>query len=375
MTHGKTARYVNPRTGATFPTETALWRAPDDGGYLNLSPGEGLTRDAIDAGERSLWRYRAAIRLPKGAVRSLGEGWTPLVPAEWAGRPVRMKCEHLMPSGSFKDRGTAVMLNYLRQAGVEAILEDSSGNAGASIATYAAVLGLVCRIMVPASAPEAKKVQIRAMGADVAAVAGSRQDVADAALAAAETMFYASHNWQPHFLEGTKTLAFEIWEQLGFRVPARIVVPLGYGSNVIGLHLGFAELMAAGAIDRLPRIVAVQAANCAVFHAARRAGGLPVRITPQPTVADGIACQKPVRLAEVLAAVEETGGAILAVDEEEIAVALRGLCAAGFFVEPTSATVGAALTRLAREGIAEGETVAVLTGHGLKAVATIGALL
>ena len=183
---------------------------------------------------------------------SLGEGFTPLVGTEWDGRRLLFKCEHLMPTGSFKDRGTAVMMSHLKQAGVEALLEDSSGNAGASIAAYAAAAGIRARIMVPEGAPAAKRVQIAAAGAELQEVAGDRDAVEQAALAAAEELFYASHNRQPFFLEGTKTLAFELWEQLGFRAPAAVAAPCGNGANILGLYLGFRELQEAGEIERCP---------------------------------------------------------------------------------------------------------------------------
>lgn len=362
--------YINPRSGALWSSDVPIWCAPDDGGYVNLTPGTGLTQQSIAPGEIGLWRYRNAIRLPRADTSTLGEGWTPLVPSDWDGASVLMKCEHMMPSGSFKDRGTAVLFNYLKQCGTTEILEDSSGNAGASYATYAAALELDCRIMVPASAPAGKKTQIAAMGARVEAIEGSREDVAAAALKAAEVTFYASHNWQPFFIEGTKTLAFEIWEQLDFSVPDNIVVPLGYGSNVIGLYLGFLELQVAGEIDRLPRIFGAQAANCAALYAAWQAGGTAVDFPISATLADGIASEKPVRVAEVMTATRQTGGAIVAADEDEIAASFQQLAGGGLFVEPTSATAGAVLSRLIATGIVAREeaTVLVLTGHGLKAV-------
>lgn len=372
------ARYINPRTGATWPTADPLWKAPDDGGYVNLSPGGGLTPDDIDPGEQSLWRYATAVRLPRRPDVTLGAGWTPLLATEWDGVPVLFKADHLMVSGSFKDRGTAVMLNYLKQVGVTAILEDSSGNAGASAATYAAALGMDCRILVPAAAPEAKKVQMAAMGAEVVAIDGSRDDVANAALAEAGSTFYAAHNHQPFFLEGTKTLAFELWEQLGFRAPDCVVAPLGQGSNIMGSHLGFAELLARGQIERLPRIYAIQAANCAPYHKALRDGtNAPEAFPARPTIADGIASATPVRLREVLNAVRESKGDILTVEEDEIVAALGRLGRLGYFVEPTSATAGAGLSRLLASGaVRPDETVAVvLTGSGLKAVEKIGAAL
>ena len=239
---------------------------------------------------------------------SLGEGWTPLVIRDWAGVSVHFKLESQMPTGSFKDRGTAVMLNHLLQVGVGPIHEDSSGNAGSSIASYAAAAAIPCRIYVPVSAPRGKIVQIAASGAEVRVIPGTRQAVTEAALAAVGESFYASHNWHPFFIEGTKTLAYELWEQLGFRVPDNILVPTGYGSNILGLDRGFDELERRGEIARRPRLYAVQAENCAAFAAAWAAdaeGYVP--FTSSATVADGIATVKPVRTAEVLAALRRSG--------------------------------------------------------------------
>src|SRR3984893_13296756 len=229
----------------TYPADRPIWRCVC-GGHLNLRPGPGLGRDDINGADASLWRYRVGLALGGTPRVSLGEGWTPLVTRDWDGAPVHFKLESQMPTGSFKDRGTAVMLNHLLEVGVGPIHEDSSGNAGASIATYAASAGIPCRIYVPAAAPRAKLVQIAASGAEVRPIPGTRQDVTAAALAAIGEIFYASHNWQPFFIEGTKTLAFELWEQLGFRVPDNILVPTGYGSNILGLERGFDELERGG---------------------------------------------------------------------------------------------------------------------------------
>ena len=366
-------RYVNPRSGASWPVDTPIWRAPDDDGYVNLSLGNGLRRDDIDTSLGSLWRYRKAIRLPGETFDTLGEGWTPLVATEWGDCSVQMKCEYLMPTGSFKDRGTAILFNYLKQSGITEILEDSSGNAGASYAAYAAAFGLTARILVPARAPDAKKTQIAAMGAHVESIEGTRQTVAEAALAASEETFYASHNWQPYFIEGTKTLAFEIWEQSGFSVPDNVVVPLGYGSNVIGLYLGFQELIASGEIARMPRIFGAQAANCAALCVAWEAGGVASSFDAGETIADGIASEKPVRVSDVMAAARESGGGIEKASEAEIAAAFDAFARRGFFVEPTTATAGAVFDKILRSGgVQKSETtVLVLTGHGLKAMEKI----
>jgi threonine synthase len=370
-------RYVDPSTGDTYPLTEARWRA-DHGHYLNLAPAEGLRRADIDTSRHSVWRYARALLVGAEHAVSLGEGWTPLLDGHWDGAPVRFKLEFMMPTGSFKDRGMTVMVSYLKSCGVDRVLEDSSGNAGASLSAYAAAAGLTCRILVPETASYPKIAQIAACGADVVTIAGSRQDVAEAALRQSAEMFYASHNWQPFFLEGTKTLAYELWEQSGFRAPDNLVVPLGYGSNVLGADRGFAELEQTGEIAAGPRLFAVQAARCAPYAAAFRAGVehlVPTDVGP--TVAEGIATSKPTRVAEVLRAVRRSGGSIVAVEEAEIVEALRELARRGLYVEPTSAVAAAGLTRLIADGSirAHERTVLVLTGSGLKASAITGELL
>jgi len=371
------ARFRCPACGMAYPADRPLWHC-DCGGPLDLEPGQGLRRSDIDADDASLWRYRAALALKESPRVSLGEGWTPLVTRHWDGAPVRFKLESQMPTGSFKDRGTAVMLNHLLQVGVGPIHEDSSGNAGSSIATYAAAAGLRCRIYVPASAPRGKVVQIAAAGAEVRAIPGTREAVTEAALAAIGESFYASHNWHPYFIEGTKTLAYELWEQLGFAVPDNILVPTGYGSNILGLDRGFDELIRQGEISRRPRLFAVQAENCSALAAAWAVGAADyVPFTPTATIADGIATVKPVRTAEVLAALRRSGGGVVTVPEAEIGPTLKTLGRLGLFVEPTAATASAALSRLLRDRTIRPDetTIVVLTGHGLKATDKIAELL
>jgi threonine synthase len=235
-----------------------------------------------------------------------------------------------------------------------------------------------CRILVPETASYPKIAQIAAHGADVVTIRGSRQDVADVAVRMSAEIFYASHNWVPFFVEGTKTLAYELWEQLGFRAPDNVVVPLGYGSNVLGCLRGFEELRSAGEIERAPRVFGIQAENCAPYRAAWSAGAQALVPTDiRPTIAEGIASSKPTRVKEVLNGVRESGGEIVAVSESEIVEALRELARKGLYVEPTSAAAAAGLTRLVESGrIGRDETtVLVLTGTGLKASERIGELL
>ncbi|MBI4204031.1 MAG: threonine synthase [Betaproteobacteria bacterium] len=369
--------YVDPVTGKTYPLDKPRWCA-DDGGYLNLGPAPGLKRADIDRERYSVWRYAKALLVDAADAVTMGEGWTPTVTCDWDGMSVLFKLEFMMPTGSFKDRGMTVMVSYLKSRGIDHVLEDSSGNAGASLSAYAAAAGMRCRILVPETASYPKIAQIAACGADVVTIKGSRQDVADAAIRTSREIFYASHNWQPFFIEGTKTLAYELWEQLGFRAPDNVIVPLGYGSNILGCERGFAELARNGEIGKMPRLFGIQAANCAPYFAAFTAGAdalVPTAISA--TVAEGIASSKPTRVREVLAAVRDSGGSIVAVTEEEIVAALGALARKGFYVEPTSAAAAAGLTQLIAAGaIKWGETtVLVLTGTGLKASERIGQLL
>ena len=166
----------------------------------------------------------------------MGEGCTPLVARRWRGAPALFKLEWFSPTGSFKDRGASVMLSILRDQGVTRVLEDSSGNGGAAIAAYAAAGGIGAKILVPASTSPDKTVQMRAYGAEIELVPGTRQDVSDAAVRQAATIFYAGHNWQPFFLQGTKTLAYELWEDLEFKRARQCHHPDWRGQQHLGLR-------------------------------------------------------------------------------------------------------------------------------------------
>ncbi len=338
----------------------------------------GFTRNKIEASIRSLWRYRAAFPFPIEQPITLGEGCTPLIHRSVAGTDVLLKCEWFNPTCSFKDRGASVMMSLLRSQGIDHVLEDSSGNGGAAISAYAAAGGMAATIMVPASTSPAKTVQMRAHGATVELIPGTRQDTADAAIARSESIFYASHNWHPFFLHGTKTLAYELWEDLGFQAPDNIITPCGAGSNVLGCEIGFSELLRAGEIDSMPRIFAAQPANCAPIAAAFIEGLVePVPIQVSPTMAEGTAIAQPIRLREVLGTLRETRGGAVTLTEAEIAAATLELARIGVYVEPTCAQAAAAFGKLLETGTvrADQTTVLVMTGSGLKATPRIAELL
>ena len=363
-----TPSYIDPENGRSYPLAVPRWRS-DDGRALMITALRGIGRAEIDQRVRSIWRYRAALPIALAPV-SLGEGLTPLIEAPWTGTNLRFKLEWFAPTCSFKDRGAAVMLSYLKQAGVTSILEDSSGNGGAAIAAFGAAAGVKVKILCPATTQPAKIAQMRAFGAEVQLVPGPREESENEAIRQSREIFYASHNWQPFFLQGTKLLAYELWEDLGFRAPDNIIIPCGAGSNVLGCDIGFSELLAAGQIARLPRLFCVQPENVAPIHACFEAGS--ETLLPrdwQPTIAEGTAIKRPVRLKQVLQAITRSQGGTIAISEAEIVAAVRQLAAAGLYVEPTCATAAAAAGRLLASGrIRAGETsVVLLTGTGLKA--------
>ncbi|NOI26662.1 threonine synthase [Vibrio mediterranei] len=250
------------------------------------------------------------------------------------------------------------------------VSEDSSGNGGSAYAGYAAKAGIDCNIYVPANTSLGKVVQTRIYGAQCIEVEGERHDVADQAMTCNErdNSQYVGHNWHPLFIEGVKSIAYEIWEQCDYCAPDNFVAPAGNGSILAGAYLGFSELLTSGQIERMPRIFGIQ--NNVVKPFVEAYNGEEVNENPgSDTIAEGIKIKRSSRHDEVLSFVKETNGAFIAVDDAEIKQALFQMGAQGFFIEPTSATAFAGINALIKSGhISEGEvTVGVVTGHGLKA--------
>jgi threonine synthase len=314
-------------------------------GSLPLADAGALGEAGVIRAGPGLWRYQAAIPVDPalGTRLSMGEGMTPLIAAGVEG--VAVKLEFLSPTGSFKDRGAVVLVAEASARGAPGLIADSSGNAGSAIAAYAARAGLPCRVFAPERTSAVKLAQIGAYGAALELVPGDRSATAQRAWAAvAESgARYASHVYDPYFLQGTKTFAFEIWEQLG-EPPDALLIPAGNGTLLLGAWIGFSELRAAGLIDRVPALVAVQSERCAPVAQAFADGATePARVAAQPTAAEGIAIPRPARGAEMLSAIRSSGGAVVAVPEASIAPARADLAARGLLVEATAATAWAAL--------------------------------
>ena len=327
-----------------YDPASLAWRCAC-GGLLDLAPFEAqFPQRAIQSRPATLWRYREALPFAPDERGwqsiTMGEGLTPLVPLSPQEPEALVKVEYQMPTLSFKDRGAAVLIAKAKALGVSRVIADSSGNAGTAIAAYAARAGIVCDVYVPASASAKKLKQIAAHGASVHAIPGSREDTAAAAIAAVEQegIFYASHVYNPFFFQGTKTYAFEIWEQLSGSIPAVLVLPVGNGTLVLGTYYGLQDLLRAGLIEQMPRILAVQAEGCAPLAQAFQQGkDVAVPVVNTGTEAEGIAIAAPARSRQILAAVRATQGAIITVSDAAITSARAVLAERGFYVEPTAA--------------------------------------
>ncbi len=367
--------YVCEACGHTEMPDTDLWCCPACGGAMGIEGLGYLNPALLDDDAPGIWRYGHLLPVDKQDAISLDEGMTPLIEGSLAGRDVLFKIDALMPTGSFKDRGAAMLASHLRRIGRHRVVVDSSGNAAAALSGYSAAGGLECAVYAPATTSPGKLVQSRAFGASVTLVEGNREDVARAAqdaAAADDTSFYASHNWHPVFVEGVKTWMLEVWEQLGRRQPSAVLVPTGGGSALVG---------AWRAIQALPgepaRIFAAQpAASAPVVQAIQRGADIEP-VIPGVSIAEGTRIGAPARTRQILSAIRETNGGALAVSEAEIVEALRELWGQGLYVEPTAAVGAAAFRRMVldSDAVPEGDVVILLTGSGLKATETIGKLL
>jgi threonine synthase len=295
-------------------------------------------------------------------VITLGEGNTPLIWDKMDGLDVAYKMESLNPTGSYKDRGSAVLLGQLMVRGVRAAVEDSSGNAGASFAAYAARAGIKARVFVPESASGPKRTQIEMYGAELAAIPGPRSAAAAAVIKDAQAgAVYGSHAYLPFGMAGIATIAYELLDQMG-GVPGSVIAPVGHGSLFLGIIRGFLALKTAGAIQKLPGFVGVQSGACApVWAEFHQQVGQPVE---GATVAEGVRVAQPVRKKALLDSLDRRVDTILAIDEGLILPARDELARQGIYVEPTSALVWAAFKQISYELTAP--VVLVISGSGYK---------
>ena len=338
-----------------------------------------LERTELAGRVASLWRYRELLPVAHATnVTTLGEGWTPLLPAANLGSRLGLthlylKDESANPTGSFKARGMAVAVAMARELGVRRLAVPSAGNAAGALAAYAARAGLPAIIFLPRDAPEANRIECRLSGAEVVLVDGLVDDCARLLAAGAERngWFDVSTLKEPYRIEGKKTLGYELAEQMDWELPEVIVYPTGGGTGLIGMWKAFDEMQQLGWIDaRRPRMIVVQPSGCAPIVAAFEAGATAAGLVPQPrTVAAGLRIPKPLGDFLILDIVRRSGGRALAVEDAEILAAVREFAAAeGVFAAPEGAACVPALRRLRELGeVARNERVVLFnTGSGVK---------
>ncbi len=397
--------------GAEYGPDEVLYVCPKHGdeGILDVVYDydlirRRLTRQGLAAsGERSMWRYKPLLPVrPESTVPPLTVGWTPLYPArrlrERLGLPnLWIKDDGRNPSASFKDRASAVGIVKAQELGRDLMVAASTGNAAASLACLSASVGVRNVIFVPHSAPQAKIAQLLVFGATVIAVRGTYDQAFELSLAATREYGWYSRNtgYNPYLSEGKKTAALEICEQLGlalspstspfvplraglrtspskgWQAPDRIFVSVGDGCIIGGLGKGLRDLLALGFIDRLPRLVGVQAEGSSVLYEAWTRGSEQIRPVVPHTLADSIAAGQPRDRIKALRAVRDTGGAFVTVTDDEILDAMRLLGeTTGVFGEPAGTAQLAGLLKMQRQGqVDPAEHIVVLvTGSGLKDV-------
>ncbi len=318
-----------------------------------------------------------APRLPlnrPGEIVSLGEGNTPLISLPTLGAELGLdrlwaKLEFEAPTGSFKDRGSALLISAAKEAGLAEFVEDSSGNAGASLSAYAAAAGLQGHVFAPSSAGIGKKNQIRVFGAVLHEIDGPRQASTDAARAfvSERGIPWLSHSMSPYFMEGMKAFAYELAGTPAAPVD-HVIFPVGNGSLIVGALKGFQELTEAKKIAAVPALHCVQAEAIRPIAAAINNEDWTVA-ADATSVASGISVTSPPRLSQIVDAVRETGGRGVAVDETSIIAWQKRLAISeGIFGEATSAVAFAGLERLIGDGViaSDDRVVVPVTGSGLK---------
>ncbi|WP_301107181.1 threonine synthase [Sporosarcina sp.] len=356
--------------GKKYDITPTLWKCECGGVFNIVKETPKIDIAAWGNYPNSLWRYVETMPFAKGSTTwesvTMGEGQSPLLVLDQMEPNTYVKVEYMMPTLSFKDRGAAVLMTKAKELGVSKVIADSSGNAGTAIAAYAARCHIACDIYLSDETSPNKTAQIKAHGATVKEIHGTREEIAAAAQQAVreENAFYASHVYNPYFYEGTKTYAYEIYEQLN-GAPDTIMIPVGNGTLLLGAYYGFNELFENGFIDKMPKIVAIQAKNCSPLAEAFKAG----KVSAQPiknkgTVAEGIAIAAPARSEQILEAVRTTNGTFIEIEESEILNARAKLSEKGFYVEVTSAVNYAGYLKYVRT--TEEKIVIPLCGAGIK---------
>ncbi|RLE57960.1 MAG: threonine synthase [Thermoprotei archaeon] len=343
-----------------------IWRCSSC--YSPLDTELDLGKVTIPRNYPGIWKFIDVLPCSEKFITYLGEGSTPLVIREFRGVKLLLKLEYLNPTGSFKDRGSAVTLSKVLELGIHRICEDSSGNAGLSLAAYSSSFSVKCRIYVPRDSPESKRHLIELFGAELIECPSREVAYREATCAELSGYTYVGHLWNPIYIDGVKTIAYELALQLRelsiTDFPSFVVVPVASGTLLLGLAKGFRELKQLGLVSSDPIYVAVQGTDVAPL--ARYVKTIPCE--GSSSLLDALRVPNPPRLSQLVDVINKSGGLCILTNNNHVIKALKTLCKWGFVVEPTSASVLAAIEKLIDYRILEsGDVVfAPLTGSGLK---------
>ena len=376
--------------GKQYPPEEIDYVCPDHGddGVLDVQYdydfiGRQISRENLrQADDFTIWRYKPMLPVrPDAIVPPLAVGWTPLYPAQRLAsvlglKTVWVKDDGLQPTASFKDRASAVAVVKAMEKGAGIVTTASTGNAAAALSGLCASVGQADVIFVPETAPQAKIAQLLVFGSRVILVKGSYDDAFALCLKAANNYSWYNRNsgYNPYMTEGKKTAAYEICEQLAWKPPDRIFVSVGDGCIIGGLYKGLKDLLALGWIDKMPKLMGVQAAGSSYLYTAWKNGEDVLTKPPiaAQTLADSISAGLPSDRIKALAAVIETGGAYISLSDDDILAAIPALARrTGVFAEPAGAAAYAGLVNAVNQRlVSDDEEIVVLnTGNGLKDVA------
>ncbi len=350
--------------------ESVTTRMPkcDCGGLwkLDFKPKK-FDLNLIDKSAWNIFRYREFMAIEGEHWRdiTLGEGMSPIVNFD---ENVMLKMDYMMPTLSFKDRGAVMLIAHCKSIGVDSVVQDSSGNAGNSVAAYAGKAGIKCEIFVPEGTSDKKINMIKAHGSSVTITKGTRDMCADACRkkVTEDNIYYANHVYNPFFYEGTKTYIYETYEQLG-RIPKNVFIPLGNGTLVIGVVKALEHLLESGVIKEFPQIFAVQSEHCDPFLKAwLNKSDEPAKVTPIPTLAEGIAIGEPMRGKEILEYIYKYDMKVISINEDGILPAREALARKGVYCEHTTAATYTAYLDYCKEHGTLADTLIPMCGAGLK---------
>ncbi len=346
-----------------YPAQGLPYLCPSCGGVYDLSTLPLYQSDLINKRFPGIWKYQHSfgMNIDPSSI-SLGEGATSLVWDSYQGKSIGYKLEYQNPTGSYKDRATAVLAAQLIARNVHEAVEDSSGNAGASFAAYAAKAGIKATIFVPSTASGPKLRQIEQFGANLVRVDGPRSEAARLVREAANKgTAYASHAYLPFGMLGIATIAYELIEQTNKPI-GTVIAPVGHGSLLLGIIRGFQALIRAGKVKDLPYFIGVQAANCSPVYNAYSHNS--TQDFTKPTIAEGVRVTTPLRGDQILEQFNKNNGKIVAIEEESILSSRSQLATRGIYVEPTSALVWSALKHEINTLVEP--VILILSGSGYK---------